>query len=54
MNIFSNVTVAIKLQSYIHCEFRNILDQYAESFKYLNNQIDISKQNKKGKHICTY
>lgn len=54
MNIYSNVNVAIKLQSYIHCEFRNILDQCAESLKYLNKQMEISKQNKKGKYKCTY
>lgn len=50
----SNVNVAIKLQSNTHCEFRNILYQCAESFKYLNSQMEISKQNKKGKYTCTY
>lgn len=53
MNIYSNVNVAIKLQSCIHCEFRNILDRRAESFKYWNNQMEISKQNQKGKYIYT-
>lgn len=54
MNIYSNVNVAIKLQSYIHCEFRNIQNQRVESFKYFNTQMEISKQNEKGKYTCTY